>query len=212
MNLTIRTIGIVLALCSMASCAKIFSTPDAAVLAHKHQTVAIVPPKVAIAARKKVDAQAIQDQQRAESMNFQREMYSWLLKRKMQGKISPEIQDVETTNTLLRKAGYPDTPISPGELCEILGVDGVITSNYAISKPMSEGGAVALGLLLVSGAQRMKLMCQWISMMVQTGSSSGTIVTGTQVALAVAPEDWSTASCEMQVRRCPIFTAVFSVS
>lgn len=136
------------ALClAMASCAKIFSSPDAAVLAHKHKTVAIVPPTVSIAARKKVDAEAIKEQQRTESMNFQREMYSWLLKRKMQGKISPEIQDVATTNALLKKAGYPENPISPAELCELLGVDGVITSNYAISKPMSEGGAVALGLL-----------------------------------------------------------------
>lgn len=137
-----------IALClSMAACAKIFSSPDASVLAHKHKTVAIVPPSVSIAARKKVDAEAIKEQQKTESVNFQREMYSWLLKRKMQGKISPEIQDVVTTNALLKKAGYPENPISPGELCEVLGVDGVITSNYAISKPMSEGGAVALGLL-----------------------------------------------------------------
>ena len=54
----------------------------------------------------------------------------------------------------LRKAGYfDDNPMSPNEICEALGVDGVITSNYSLSKPMSEGGAVALGLLVgVSGS------------------------------------------------------------
>ncbi|HMJ70264.1 MAG TPA: hypothetical protein VK508_15275 [Cyclobacteriaceae bacterium] len=144
---TVRTTCIALSFLALISCAKVFSTPDAAVLAHKHKTVAIIPPTVSIAARKKVDAAAILEQQKTESLNFQREMHSWLLKRKMQGKISPEIQDVVTTNALLKRAGYPETPIPPGELCEILGVDGVITSNYAISKPMSEGGAVALGLL-----------------------------------------------------------------
>jgi hypothetical protein len=147
MNSIVKTTWVVLSVLVLTSCAKIFSSPDAAVLAHKHKTVAIIPPTVSIAARKKVDAAALLEQQKTESVNFQREMYAWLLKRKMQGKISPEIQDVATTNALLRKAGYPENPVSPGELCEILGVDGVITSNYAISKPMSEGGAVALGLL-----------------------------------------------------------------
>ena len=76
-------------------------------------------------------------------------MYSWLLKRKMQNRIFVEIQDVETTNAKLRKAGYFDyNPMSPNEICEALGVDGVIISNYSLFKPMSEGTAVALGLLV----------------------------------------------------------------
>ena len=98
---------------------------------------------------KKVDAEAIKEQQRTESTNFQQEMYSWLLKRKMQNRIFVEIQDVETTNAKLRKAGFfDDNPMSPNEICETLGVDGVITSNYSLTKPMSEGAAVALGLLV----------------------------------------------------------------
>jgi hypothetical protein len=72
-----------------------------------------------------------------------------MLKRKMQGKIMVEIQDVETTNAKLKKAGYFDgTPLSPIEICELLKVDGIMTSNYSLSKPMSEGAAVALGLLV----------------------------------------------------------------
>ena len=34
-------------------------------------------------------------------------------------------------------------------MCNILGVDGILTSNYSLSKPMSEGAAIA-ALLLVS--------------------------------------------------------------
>jgi hypothetical protein len=75
-------------------------------------------------------------------------MYSWMLKRKMQGKISQEIQDIETTNAKLKKAGYPENPLAKTELCEVLGVDGIMTSNYSLSKPMSEGAAVAMALLV----------------------------------------------------------------
>ncbi len=133
----------------LSNCAKIYYSPDARSRASSHQLIAIAPPKVSIAARKKVDAEAMKEQQKTESTNFQKEMYSWLLKRKMQNRILVEIQDVETTNAKLKKAGYfDDNPMAPNEICEALGVDGVITSNYSLTKPMSEGGAIALGLLV----------------------------------------------------------------
>ena len=71
-----------------------------------------------------------------------------MLKRKMQGKINKEIQEVETTNAKLKKAGYPETPMTNTELCQVLGVDGIMSSNFALSKPMSEGAAIAVGLLI----------------------------------------------------------------
>ena len=90
----------------------------------------------------------MKEQEKTESVNFQKEMYSWLLKRKMQGKISQEIQEIETTNAKLKKAGYPETPLTTTQLCEVLGVDGIMTSNYGLSKPMSEGAAIAVALLV----------------------------------------------------------------
>lgn len=140
---------IVLATFVMSGCAKIYYTPDSKTLANSHTTIAIAPPAVSIAATKKVDGDAIIEQQKTESLNFQKEMYSWMLKRKMQGRVLVEIQDVETTNSKLKRAGYFDgTPLSPVEICEVIGVDGLITSSYSLSKPMSEGAAVALGLLV----------------------------------------------------------------
>ena len=80
-------------------------------------------------------------------------MYSWMLKGKMRGKLSQEIQEIGTTNAKLKKAGYPETPLTTAELCDVLGVDGIITSNYSLSKPISEGAAVAVALVsaLLSG-------------------------------------------------------------
>jgi hypothetical protein len=132
----------------LSSCARIFYSPDAANLARNHKIIAVVPPTVSIAARRKVDAESLKEQQKTESLNFQKEMVAWMLKRKMQGKIFQEIQDVETTNALLKKAGYPENPMTTAEFCKVLGVDGIMVSNYSLSKPMSEGAAVAVALLV----------------------------------------------------------------
>lgn len=132
----------------LSSCAKIFYSPDARELADKQKIIAIVPPRVSIPANKKVESEALKEQQRTESLNFQNEMYSWMLRRKMQGKFSQEIQEIETTNAKLKKAGYPETPLTTAEICGVLGVDGIMTSNYSLSKPMSDGAAVAVGLLI----------------------------------------------------------------
>ncbi len=133
----------------LQSCAKIFYSPDATPLARAQKVIAIAPPKVAIAARKNIDGNALIEQQKTESVNFQREMYSWMLKRKMQGTITVEVQDVETTNAKLANAGFNNGQLlTPIDMCNILGVDGIMTSNYSLSKPMSEGAAIAVALLV----------------------------------------------------------------
>ncbi len=133
----------------LQSCAKIFYTPDSRALAQNQKIIAIAPPRVSIAARKNIDGNALIEQQKTESVNFQREMYSWMLKRKMQGSVAVEIQDVETTIALLSKAGINEGKIlTPIDMCQILGVDGIMTSNYSLAKPMSEGAAVAVALLV----------------------------------------------------------------
>jgi hypothetical protein len=132
----------------LQSCAKIFYTQDARSLAQNQRIIAIAPPKVSIGAKRNIDGAALIEQQKTESSNFQREMYSWMLKRKMQGTISVDIQDVETTFALLTKAGVNEGKVlTPDEMCHLLGVDGILTSNYALSKPMSEGAAIAVGFL-----------------------------------------------------------------
>ena len=144
---TLTHLSIVVAcLFLVSSCAKVFYAPDAYALAHNQENFAIIPPTISIAASKKVDADAIVEQQKTESLNFQKEMYAWMLKRKMQRKITQEVQETETTNALLKRAGYPENPFTSAELCEILGVDGIMTSNYALSKPISEGASIAMAI------------------------------------------------------------------
>ena len=52
-------ISLIVAVFLLQSCAKVFYAPDARYVASAHKTIAIVPPKVSIAARKKVDAAAL---------------------------------------------------------------------------------------------------------------------------------------------------------
>lgn len=132
----------------LSSCAKIFYSSDAYSLARSHGVIAIMPPGVSITTARKVDAGAVMKQQEAESVNFQEEMYSWMLKRKMQGLITQEIQEPGTTNALLKSAGYPENLPTQADLCAILGVDGIITSDYILSEPVPEKAAVAVALLV----------------------------------------------------------------
>lgn len=146
-KLSLSVLLIIVALV-VSSCAKEFYSPDAYTLAKKHQSFAIIPPSVSIKSNKKVDANALKEQQTTESLNFQKEIYAWMLKRKMQGRVTQEIQDVETTNAKLSRAGYPETPLTTEELCALLEVDGVMTSRISMTKPMSEAAAVVVGLLV----------------------------------------------------------------
>jgi len=66
----------------------------------------------------------------------------------MQGNIFVDIQDVETTNALLSDAGFQDAGfVTPADLLRVLNVDGILTSNYSLSKPISEGAAIALAVI-----------------------------------------------------------------
>ncbi|MEC8968755.1 MAG: hypothetical protein VX756_06375 [Bacteroidota bacterium] len=113
--------------------------------------MAILPPSVSIAAKRKTEAEAIKEQQKTESSNFQKEMHAWLLKRQMKGQFSCEFQEPDYTNAKLKKAGYPEEPLTTGEICELLNVDGLIKSNFGLSSPMSDAAAVASTLLLGFG-------------------------------------------------------------
>lgn len=128
------------------SCAEVFYSPDAKQLAASQNNIAILPPDVSIKPRKDVDAKTLKEQQKAESKTIQREIYAWMLKRKSQGKFDKQIQQVETTNAKLKRAGFPEKPLTTTEMCQLLDVDGILTSNFRLSKPMSEGASVALGL------------------------------------------------------------------
>jgi hypothetical protein len=95
---------------------------------------------------RKTVAEMLEKQETIESLNFQLAIYSWMQKSKSEGKVSVEIQDIETTNAKLASAGYPEAFLTDEKLCEVLGVDGIIVSNFELSKPMTADQALVLNI------------------------------------------------------------------
>ena len=84
-------------------------------------------------------------------VGFQEKTYAWLLRRGQKQACTVEFQDVTQTNARLAQQGinYEDLrKHSPQKLAQVLGVDAVMTSAVRTSKPMSDGAAVAVGLLV----------------------------------------------------------------
>ena len=74
-----------------------------------------------------------------------------VLKRKQQGKLWVDVQDVSTTNALLIKNGITYSNIkdfTPTEIAKALEVDAIIKGTFETNKPMSDGVSAALGVLV----------------------------------------------------------------
>ena len=116
------------------------------------KTLAILPFNVSIDSKrlpKGTTIETLKESQEKTGYDIQSNAYTWFLQR--QNKYSITFQDIDKTNALLKKANILFDNIAlqdKGELCKMLGVDGIISGKAIMSKPMSEGAAVAVGLLV----------------------------------------------------------------
>ncbi|MBK8139574.1 MAG: hypothetical protein IPK57_00135 [Chitinophagaceae bacterium] len=81
---------------------------------------------------------------------IQDKMYSWFLRRSDKYQYTVTFQDVTRTNALLKQAGigYNDLAAKDRtELAKLLGVDAVLQDRTSMDKPMSDGAAVAVGVI-----------------------------------------------------------------
>ena len=74
-----------------------------------------------------------------------------MLKRKSQGRINIQIQDVEETSVLLNRNGYDGNNLTTSEICDILDVDALLYSNFNLAQPTSQAAAIAVGVLFGVG-------------------------------------------------------------
>lgn len=123
----------------------------------KHKLVAILPTEVDITLRpnemKKTTVEDIKKSEEKTGFMIQDKMYAWFLKRSNKFKYTVSFQDVSKRNALLAKNGilYSDLRSkTKEELAQLLGVDAVISSTASMKKPMSDGAAIAVGLLIGS--------------------------------------------------------------
>jgi len=139
-----------------ASCGpKIYKSADFGTALGKHKTVAILPADVTTQLRpnqaKKLSEEQIADLSTKTGYDIQDKMYSWFLRRSGKFNYTVTFQDVTKTNSLLKQAGieYKDLATKDrAEIAKILGVDAILQNRSRMEKPMSEGAAVAVGLLV----------------------------------------------------------------
>ena len=157
--MNIRTLGLsavlFLALLCTSCGPSIYLANDFRTYAPTHKMLAILPASVTIGMRPNQARNTTADQMRTiqqqTSLDFQSRIYAWLLRRKQRSQYTVDFQDVALTNSILRKANLNDSDmrtLSPQDLAKVLGVDAVLTTSVRTTKPMSDGAAVAVGLLV----------------------------------------------------------------
>ena len=133
----------------------IYLAQDFRSYAPKHKMVAILPADVTMQLRpnqaKNTSAAQQLDMESKSGLDFQERIYAWLLRRGQQRGYTVQFQDVRQTDARLRESNIPFGELrthTPQELAKILGVDAVLTTSVRTTKPMSDGAAVAVGLLV----------------------------------------------------------------
>lgn len=138
-----------------ASCGpKIYKSSAFDAALTKHKTVAILPADVSTRLRpneaKKVTVEQLNDINEKTGFAIQDKMYSWFLRRSDKYQYTVTFQDITRTNALLKQAGisYNDLATKDRtELSKLLGVDAVLQNRTSLDKPMSDGAAVAVGVI-----------------------------------------------------------------
>jgi hypothetical protein len=129
----------------------IFEYPNLKSLISTAKKVAILPFNVSISYEKMpkgMSLEQIKDNEKAESIQMQQEMYTYLVMKSDNYSVS--FQEVDRTNYLLKKSGVFENldNILSDSLCRILGVDAIIKSNCAYANTGSEAATIASMVLV----------------------------------------------------------------
>lgn len=151
-----KTLVFALLCVALVSCGpQIYKATDFSNVTAKHKTVAILPAEVTMQLRpndaKKTTPEQLEDMTTKTAYDVQEKMYGWFLRRGEKYNYTVTFQDVTRTNSKLKEAGiaYKDLKTTDRtKLAQVLGVDAIMQDRLSMEKPMSEGAAVAVGLLV----------------------------------------------------------------
>lgn len=148
----IKFISIVLLSITLASCGPtIYKASNFDENKENVRKLAILPFEVTIDMKrlpKGVTPESIKNSEEKTGYKIQDNAYTWFLKREKDYSVG--FQDISKTNSLLKHSNITYEMIASedkSELCKLLGVDAVISGKAAMARPMSDGAAVALGVL-----------------------------------------------------------------
>lgn len=144
----LHPIGILFGALIIVSCSPKLPTAEQLDLASHHRVIAVLPAEIHIESMRGTTAEERLKAEQEGMWRYQKEMQVWLFKRKEQGRLNVVLAPTDETNAILKKAGHFDEKaLTPAEICELLQVDAIVTSQYTLRQPMSTGLAIALGVL-----------------------------------------------------------------
>lgn len=169
-----------------------FEHPDFPRKALQHEKIAFLPFEVSVNLRpkemKNMTQEQLESMKESEAQGVQSALFSWFMKRKDQGRLTIDVQSPQMTNAKLMRAGITRELVAayePSEICEILGVDAIVTGTLATNRLMSQGTAVAMQLLIGASAgpqvtmtlsiyegESNELMCNYQKKLTGSGFSS----------------------------------------
>ena len=150
---TLLTLSLILVFAFTGCAPKIYESADFSSTTRSHKQVAILPFDVTITPRKMpkdVTPDMIKEQAMNTGYSLQSDVYGWFLRQSGRRNYTVNFQDADRTNALLKDAGitYDDLRTTDRKrLAEILEVDAVISGKASMQKPMSDGAALAVGLV-----------------------------------------------------------------
>ena len=131
-----------------------YEDPRFDALAKTHEEIAILPFDATVTLRPKemkdITPEQLARMEEAEGEGIQNAMHSWFLKRKKRGSLTVNVQSPSVTRAKLLKEGITKETLpayEPKELCELLGVDAIISGTFETNKPMSQGAAIAVAVI-----------------------------------------------------------------
>ncbi len=155
MKFKLHFAALLLILGLIQSCAPtVFTSPNFVSAKKLHKTVAILPFDVFISMKKLpkgVTAEQLKADEEKTAFTAQGHAFTYLLKETGKNKYTVDFQDIDQTNALLKKNSLDYTTLkskTKDEIAKILGVDAVLTGKIIMEKPMNDGAAIALGLLV----------------------------------------------------------------
>lgn len=129
---------------------QVFESPKLIEAVKTHKVVAILPFETSISFKKQpkdFNADAHKEKEKKMATSIQSSMYTFLLRKA--NNYTVEFQDVEKTNTLLKKAGMTEKmgEFTKDEMAKALGVDAVIGGKFDTEQTRSEAGAIVTTVL-----------------------------------------------------------------
>jgi len=138
---------------------KLFINPNSGKYVQETKTLAVIAFSTDIRLRPKelkdFTSEQIIEMENDEALSTQKAMHSWFLTREKRGELLVGVQSPTKTNALLRDAGIDPNLAHEqlaSKLCEILGVEVIVTGTFETNKPMSAGAALGLAVLGFGGA------------------------------------------------------------